>query len=271
MINESHSSTRKGESLEDTIRTLDMYGDAIVLRHPDNDSAEIAAKYSDHPVINAGNGSREHPTQAFLDLFTMREELGTVNGLTITFTGDLRYGRTVHSLCEILKHYNVTIQLAAPAALALPNKVRAALQARGQLGEESDRLTPEMVAKTDVLYCTRVQKERFEDPELYEAVKDELVVNSKTLRDAKKNMIVMHPLPRNMELSKEVDDDPRAAYFRQVSHFRLHSTDVVLIRLTDALRHVCAYGLVGIGNGRVKKVMMSIAAASRCSDLAYMW
>jgi len=271
MINESHSSTRKGESLEDTIRTLDMYGDAIVLRHPDNDSAEIAAKYSDHPVINAGNGSREHPTQAFLDLFTIREELGTVNGLTITFTGDLRYGRTVHSLCEILKHYNVTIQLAAPAALALPNKVRAALQARGQLGEESDRLTPEMVAKTDVLYCTRVQKERFEDPELYEAVKDELVVNSKTLRDAKKNMIVMHPLPRNMELSKEVDDDPRAAYFRQVSHFRLHSTDVVLIRLTDALRHVCAYGLVGIGNGRVKKVMMSIAAASRCSDLAYMW
>lgn len=217
MINESHSSTRKGESLEDTIRTLDMYGDAIVLRHPDNDSAETAAKYADHPIINAGNGTREHPTQAFLDLFTIREELGTVNGLTITFTGDLKYGRTVHSLCEVLRHYNVTIQLAGPAALALPSKVRAALQARGQLGEESERLTPEMVAKTDVLYCTRVQKERFEDPELYEAVKDELVVNSKTLRDAKKNMIVMHPLPRNMELHKEVDDDPRAAYFRQVS------------------------------------------------------
>lgn len=217
MINESHSSTRKGESLEDTIRTLDMYGDAIVLRHPDNDSAEIAAKYSDHPIINAGNGSREHPTQAFLDLFTIREELGTVNGLTITFTGDLKYGRTVHSLCEVLRHYNVTIQLAAPAALAIPNKVRASLQARGQLGVESDRLTPEMMANTDVLYCTRVQKERFDDPELYEEVKDEMVVNSRTLRDAKKNMIVMHPLPRNHELSKEVDDDPRAAYFRQVS------------------------------------------------------
>ncbi len=216
MINESHSSTRKGESLEDTIRTLDMYGDAIVLRHPDNDSADIAAKYADHPIINAGNGSREHPTQAFLDLFTIREELGTVNGLTITFTGDLKYGRTVHSLCEILKHYNVTIQLAAPTALALPSKVRAALQSRGQLGVESDRLTPEMVAKTDVLYCTRVQQERFEDPELYEVVKDELVVSAKTLRDAKKNMIVMHPLPRNMELHKDVDDDPRAAYFRQV-------------------------------------------------------
>ncbi|KAK3677978.1 Carbamoyl-phosphate synthase [Recurvomyces mirabilis] len=218
MINESHSSTRKGESLEDTIRTLDQYGDAIVLRHPDNDSAEVAAKAAGHPIINAGNGSREHPTQALLDLFTIREELGTVNGLTITFTGDLRYGRTVHSLCEILKHYDVTIQLAAAPSLALPTKVRSALESRGQLGAESDRLTPEMVAKTDVLYCTRVQKERFEDPELYETVKDQMVVNAKTLRDAKKNMIVMHPLPRNMELSKEVDDDPRAAYFRQMRY-----------------------------------------------------
>ncbi|KAK4899557.1 Carbamoyl-phosphate synthase [Elasticomyces elasticus] len=218
MINESHSSTRKGESLEDTIRTLDMYGDAIVLRHPDNDSADIAAKYADHPIINAGNGTREHPTQALLDLFTIREELGTVNGLTITFTGDLKYGRTVHSLCEILKHYNVTIQLVAPAALSLPSKVRSALEARGQLGTESDRLTPEIIAKTDVLYCTRVQKERFDDPESYETMKDELIVNAKTLRDAKKNMIVMHPLPRNEELHKEVDDDPRAAYFRQMRY-----------------------------------------------------
>ncbi|GAB7361765.1 hypothetical protein MBLNU230_g1809t2 [Neophaeotheca triangularis] len=218
MINESHSSTKKGESLEDTIRTLDQYGDATVLRHPDNDSADIAAKYADGPIINAGNGSREHPTQAFLDLFTIREELGTVNGLTITFTGDLKYGRTVHSLCELLRHYNVTIQLAAPAALALPSKVRAALQSRGQLDVEADRLTPEMIAKTDVLYCTRVQKERFEDPELYEQVKDEFVVNMKTLKEAKKNMIVMHPLPRNQELDKEVDDDPRAAYFRQMRY-----------------------------------------------------
>lgn len=217
MINESHSSTQKGETLTDTIRTLDMYSDAIVLRHPDNESADIAAKAAGHPILNAGNGSREHPTQAFLDLFTIREELGTVNGLTITFVGDLKYGRTVHSLCEVLKHYNVTVQLAAPDGLALPSKVRAALQSRDQLGEESDRLTPEMVARTDVLYCTRLQKERFEAPELYEAVKDQLVVDSKTLAQAKKNMIVMHPLPRNMELHKEVDDDPRAAYFRQVS------------------------------------------------------
>ena len=216
MINESHSSTQKGESLSDTIRTLDQYGDAIVLRHPDNESAEIAAKAADGPIINAGNGSREHPTQAFLDLFTMREELGTVNGLTITFTGDLKYGRTVHSLCELLRHYNVQIQLAAPASLAIPAKVRAALQSRGQLLIESDRLTPEMIAKTDVLYCTRLQKERFEDPALYDEVKDVFVVDGKTLKQAKQNMIVMHPLPRNQELSEEVDDDPRAAYYRQV-------------------------------------------------------
>jgi carbamoyl-phosphate synthase / aspartate carbamoyltransferase len=217
VINESHSSTKKGESLEDTIRTVDQYGDAIVLRHPEPDSVDIAAKAAGSPVINAGNGSREHPTQALLDLFTIREELGTVNGLTITFTGDLRYGRTVHSLCEMLRHYKVTVQLAAPSALALPNKVRDSLKARGQLGTESESLTPEIVARSDVLYCTRVQKERFEDLELYEKVKDEMVVSAKTLRDAKKNMIVMHPLPRNMELAKEVDDDPRAAYFRQVS------------------------------------------------------
>jgi len=217
MINESHSSTKKGETLEDTIRTLDQYGDAIVLRHPDNASAELAAKYADHPIINAGSGSFEHPTQALLDIFTIREELGTVNGLTITFVGDLKYGRTVHSLCEVLRHYNVSIQLCAPTALALPTKIRLLLQARGQLSVVSEQLTPELVAKTDVLYCTRVQKERFDDLEIYEKVKDEMMVNSKTLRDAKKNMIVMHPLPRNMELAKEVDDDPRAAYFRQVS------------------------------------------------------
>ncbi|SMY27811.1 unnamed protein product [Zymoseptoria tritici ST99CH_1A5] len=218
VVNEAHSSTKKGETLEDTIRTLDQYADAIVLRHPDNDSAELAALYAGNPVINAGNGSREHPTQAFLDLFTMREELGTVNGLTITFTGDLKYGRTVHSLCELLRHYNVTVQLAGPAALALPSKVKAALKERGQLGLESERLTPEIIANTDVLYCTRVQKERFDDVEVYESLKDDLIVSSKTLRDAKKNMIVMHPLPRNEELEREVDDDPRAAYFRQMKY-----------------------------------------------------
>lgn len=217
MINESHSSSQKGESLADTIRTLGCYGDAIVLRHPDEASASVAAKFSDVPIINAGNGAKEHPTQAFLDLFTIREELGTVNGLTITFVGDLKHGRTVHSLCDVLKHYHVTIQLCAPPTLEAPAGLRSALEKRGQLGAEAESLTPEIVARSDVLYCTRVQRERFADLDAYERVKDGLVVDNAVLKHAKPKMVVMHPLPRNREVSDEVDFDPRAAYFRQVS------------------------------------------------------
>merc|ERR1711939_349159 len=154
-INTDHSSTQKGETLQDSIRTLGCYGDAVVLRHPDNESAATAAKYSPVPIINGGNGSREHPTQAFLDLFTIREELGTVTGLTVTFTGDLKYGRTVHSLCQLLKLYDVTIQLASPKSLRLPKKVRDSLGDR--VVAESTELTHDIIARSDVLYCTRVQ------------------------------------------------------------------------------------------------------------------
>lgn len=216
-ISPSHSSTQKGETLQDTIRTLGCYGDAIVLRHPAESSAATAAKFSPVPIINGGNGSVEHPTQAFLDLFTIREELGTVTGLTITFTGDLRYGRTVHSLVALLQHYDVHIQLASPAALALPDHVRQQLISSGQLIAEATQLTTEMVARTDVLYCTRVQKERFEDLEQYERLKDAFVVDNAVLKHAKPQMVVMHPLPRNAEVDEEVDFDQRAAYFRQVS------------------------------------------------------
>jgi carbamoyl-phosphate synthase/aspartate carbamoyltransferase len=215
-ITTTHSSTVKGETLQDTVRTLGCYGDAIVLRHPSESSADTAAKFSPVPIINGGNGSKEHPTQAFLDLFTIREELGTVTGLTITFTGDLRYGRTVHSLVKLLQYYDVQIQLVAPAALALPSDIRDRLRASGQLLCESETLTPEILARSDVLYCTRVQKERFADISEYEKLKDSFVVNNRTLRDAKSSMIVMHPLPRNAEIGEEVDFDQRAAYFRQV-------------------------------------------------------
>jgi len=216
-ITTSHSSTVKGESLADSIRTLGCYGDAIVLRHPDESSAVTAAKFSPVPIINGGNGSKEHPTQAFLDLFTIREELGTVTGLTITFTGDLRYGRTVHSLVKLLQHYDVQIQLVSPHALALPPEIRELIKAKpGQLLIETTELTPEIIARSDVLYCTRVQKERFEDLEEYERLKDSFVVDNKTLKSAKSTMIVMHPLPRNHEIGEEVDFDQRATYFRQV-------------------------------------------------------
>jgi carbamoyl-phosphate synthase/aspartate carbamoyltransferase len=224
VINESVSSTQKGESIADTIRTLGCYGDAIVLRHPAEESIDIAAKFSGVPVINAGNGSREHPTQALLDIFTIREELGTVNSLNITFVGDLKYGRTVHSLCELLSHYDVTVNLVSPDTLGMPEGVKDGLKSRGQLNKISNELTADIVAQSDVLYCTRVQKERFPDAASYEKVKDAFVIDNKVLKGAKTNMIVMHPLPRNNEIHEEVDFDPRAAYFRQVS-LSLHSTN----------------------------------------------
>lgn len=213
----SHSSVQKGETLQDTLRTLACYGDAVVLRHPEENSVKVARKFSPVPVLNGGNGSKEHPTQAFLDLFTIREELGTVQGLTITFLGDLLYGRPVHSLVYLLQHYQVKVQLVSPKSLALPPAVHEQLVKSGQLLTVSETLTPEILARSDVLYCTRVQQERFSSKEEYEKVRGSYRIDNATLQNAKSSMIVMHPLPRNEEIAEEVDFDPRAAYFRQVS------------------------------------------------------
>lgn len=215
-IDTSQSSVKKGESLQDTLRTLACYGDAVVLRHPEENSVNIAEKYCPVPVINGGNGSREHPTQAFLDLFSIREELGTVHG-TITFLGDLLYGRTVHSLVYLLQHYQVKVQLVSPKGLELPAKIREQLEASGQLLCVSETLTAEILARSDVLYCTRVQRERFESEEKYQQVKNSYRVDNATLKSAKNTTVVLHPLPRNEEVAEEVDFDQRAAYFRQVS------------------------------------------------------
>ncbi|KAI5785501.1 hypothetical protein DFH27DRAFT_575816 [Peziza echinospora] len=212
------SSAQKGETLQDTVRTLACYGDAVVLRHPEESSADIAAKYSPVPIINGGNGSLEHPTQAFLDLFTIREELGSVNDLTITFTGDLKHGRTVHSLVKLLQHYHVKVQLVSPPQLALPADVRDELMRNGQLLCESHELTPEIVARSDVLYCTRVQKERFSDLAEFEKLKNSFIIDHLVMKNAKQHMIVLHPLPRNAEIAEEVDFDQRAAYFRQMKY-----------------------------------------------------
>lgn len=214
----SQSSVNKGETLQDTLRTLGCYADAIVLRHPEESSAEVAQKYSSVPVINGGNGSKEHPTQAFLDLFTIREEIGTVEGLTITFVGDLLHGRPVHSLVYLLRHYQVRVQLVAPRGLSLPAEIRDHLVATGRLLRESETLTPEIVADSDVLYCTRVQKERFASEAEYERAKGSYRIDNAVLKNAKPETVVMHPLPRNEEVAEEVDfDQQRAAYFRQVS------------------------------------------------------
>ncbi|KAI1881361.1 hypothetical protein JX265_000187 [Neoarthrinium moseri] len=217
-ISTTHSSVQKGETLQDTLRTLGCYGDAIVLRHPEESSVDVAKKFSPVPVINGGNGSKEHPTQAFLDLFTIREELGTVQGLTITFVGDLLYGRTVHSLVYLLQHYQARVQLVSPKSLRLPAKIREQLVSSGQLVCESETLTKEILERSDVLYCTRVQKERFPSVEEYEAVKDSYRIDNATLKHAKSTLAVLHPLPRNEEVAEEVDFDQRAAYFRQMRY-----------------------------------------------------
>jgi aspartate carbamoyltransferase len=217
-INEvRYSSVSKGESLPDTVRTLEAYADVIVLRHPEVGSAELAARYARKPVINAGDGVGEHPTQALLDLFTIQEEMGTIDHLTITMVGDLKYGRTVHSLARLLTLYDVEINYVSPEILRMPEHILREVGEKGITQAEYSSLEP-VISSSDVLYVTRVQKERFEDPAIYEMVKDAFVITPETLSHAKDDMIVMHPLPRVGEISMDVDDDPRAAYFRQMEY-----------------------------------------------------
>jgi aspartate carbamoyltransferase len=217
-INEvTYSSVAKGESLPDTIRTLESYADVIVLRHPEVGSAKLAAEYARKPVINAGDGIGEHPTQALLDLFTISEELGRLDGLTVTMLGDLKYGRTVHSLAKLLSRYVVRLNYVSPEILAMPSELVDQLASQGVSQKEHATLEP-VLADTDVLYVTRVQKERFEKQDDYEKVSGACVITLETLEDAKDDMIVMHPLPRVGEISMEVDADPRAAYFRQMEY-----------------------------------------------------
>ncbi len=219
-INEvRYSSVSKGESLPDTVRTLECYADVIVLRHPETGSAAIAAKAARKPVINAGDGTGEHPTQALLDTFTIFEELGVgqVDGMTVTMLGDLKYGRTVHSLARLLSLFKVKINYVSPEILRLPREVLDEVAEKGIPQAEYNSLE-EVLPQTDVLYVTRVQKERFEDPADYEKVKGAYVIDPEIMKTAKQDMIVMHPLPRVGEISVDFDDDPRAAYFRQMEY-----------------------------------------------------
>ena len=217
-INEvTYSSVAKGESLPDTIRTLECYADVIVLRHPEVGSAALAAEYAHKPIINGGDGIGEHPTQALLDLFTIKEELGRVDGLTVTMLGDLKYGRTVHSLARLLSLFVVRLNYISPDILRMPADLIKKLEAKGVSQKEYSTLES-VLAETDVLYVTRVQKERFENLDEYEKVKGAYVITPETLEQSKDEMIVMHPLPRVGEISLEIDADPRAAYFRQMEY-----------------------------------------------------
>ena len=217
--NVQYSSVTKGESLPDTVRTLESYADVIVLRHPEVGAAATAARYASKPIINAGDGVGEHPTQALLDLFTIVEELGAAalanGGLQVAMVGDLRFGRTVHSLTKLLLSYPVELVFVSPQILRMPDDVLAAVRAAGHTFREVEDVQ-EVIAEADVLYVTRVQKERFTNLADYDRVKDQYVVDPALMAQAKERMIVMHPLPRVNEISYAVDDDPRAAYFRQM-------------------------------------------------------
>lgn len=212
-----YSSVSKGESLPDTVRTLECYADVIVLRHPDENASKIAAQYTKKPIINAGDGVGEHPTQAILDLYTIMEELDTVDGLTVTMLGDLKYGRTVHSLARLLSLFNVKINYVSPESLRMPEDIVKEIDDKG--GNQSHHTDiGAVLGETDVLYVTRVQKERFASEAEYKKVQGGYIIDEETMKKAKEKMIVTHPLPRVGEIAMEVDKDPRAAYFRQMEY-----------------------------------------------------
>lgn len=211
------SSVSKGETLHDTIRTLEQYSDVIVLRHPETGSAKIAAAAAEIPIINAGDGTGEHPTQALLDLFTIKKELGTLDGLHVAMVGDLRYGRTVHSLTQLLLNYDVRFTFVSPEILRLPLDYMNQVKDAGKNVRETYNVA-DVIGSADVLYVTRVQKERFTDLAQYESVKDYYRISTELMEQAKPNTIVMHPLPRVNEIDVRLDSDPRAAYFRQVKN-----------------------------------------------------
>ena len=211
------SSVAKGETLPDTARILGSYCDVIVQRHPEPGSAQAAADATDTPIINAGDGTRNHPTQTLTDLFTIRRRLGTLTGLRVGLCGDLKYGRTVHSLAPALARYGNELVCIAPPQLSLPPEYLDEVQElSGTRPLETDDLAG-VLPELDVLYMTRLQRERFESPAEYEQVAGVYVLNAKLMKKARAQMLVLHPLPRVGEIAEEVDADPRAAYFEQAA------------------------------------------------------
>jgi aspartate carbamoyltransferase catalytic subunit len=208
------ASVKKGENLADTVRTVENYADVIALRHPLDGAAKLAAEFSKVPIINAGSGAEEHPTQAFMDLYTMQKEKGKIDGLKIALVGDLRYGRTVHSLAYALSLYRVELYLISPESLRMRREVLQTIQNKITVTEDTS--LEKVIPQVDVLYVTRIQKERFPDPAEYAKVKGAYKIDLKTLTNARKDLIILHPLPRVDEIAAEVDNTSQARYFQQV-------------------------------------------------------
>jgi len=208
------ASVQKGENLADTVRVVESYADVLVIRHQLEGAARLAAEFASIPVINAGTGAEEHPTQAMLDLYTMRKEFGKIDGLNVVLAGDLRYGRTVHSLAYALSLYDINLYLVSPSILRMRKEVLEEVQGRIKIEELED--LSKVMSKADVIYMTRIQKERFGSLEDYEKVRGSYRLTAEDLTVAKPNMIVMHPLPRVDEIADSVDGTPHAKYFKQV-------------------------------------------------------
>ena len=208
------SSVTKGESLKDTILTVSNYSDLIVMRHSIEGSARYASEVSPVPVINAGDGANQHPTQTMLDLYSIKNTPGTLDGLNIFLVGDLKYGRTVHSLLMALSNYDTTFNFISPAELRMPDEYKLILEKKGIKYYEHDDFT-EIISRADIVYMTRVQRERFSDPLEYEKVRNIYVLRKEMLKNTKENLRILHPLPRVNEIDRDVDDSPKAYYFEQ--------------------------------------------------------
>jgi aspartate carbamoyltransferase catalytic subunit len=208
------ASVAKGETLADTIKMVDSYCDLIVLRHPQEGAARLAAHFASKPVINAGDGAGQHPTQTMLDLFTIRKEKRSIEGNHVAIVGDLKYGRTVHSLSEALAMFGAQLTFVAPPSLQIPKEHLKAIEAMGHKPRISSSLE-DVIRDADVLYVTRIQKERFPDLAEYQKVAGSFRIDMEMLKDVKKDLIVMHPLPRVGEISPEVDATQHAKYFEQ--------------------------------------------------------
>jgi len=217
-VTDKYSSVEKGETMEDTIHSLGCYADAIVLRHPLKGSSHLAASISNVPIINAGDGNGEHPTQALLDIFTIYSELGSLdNELVITFLGDLKNSRTIHSLIRVLCLFpKMKFIYISPDSLEMPSEIVSFVEEKG-IEQVKSMSLEEAIKEADVLYVTRIQKERFTDISLYSTI-SKYCVDAALMSNAKEKMIVMHPLPRNQEIAVEVDKDPRAVYFKQMKY-----------------------------------------------------
>jgi aspartate carbamoyltransferase len=209
------SSVSKGESLADTCRTVAQYTDVIAIRHPKTGSAKEAADAVDIPVINGGDGTGQHPTQALLDVYTIQKEMKTVKNLTVAMVGDLKYGRTVHTLVELLTLFNCKFYFVSPGALRMPEEITSHVRQQGASVEETEDLR-KAALESDVIYMTRIQKERFQDLAEYEKVKGSYIIDAAFLKNLGKDVTILHPLPRVNEINPDVDSYPGAAYFRQM-------------------------------------------------------